>query len=39
VFVLKDRRAGRVVVPAERVGYLEIAEDERRGVGFGTQYA
>lgn len=39
VFVLKDRRAGRVVVPAERVGYLEIAEDERRGVGFGSQYA
>jgi hypothetical protein len=39
VFVLKDRRSGRVVVPAGRVGYLEIAEDERRGVGFGTQYA
>lgn len=39
VLALKDRRAGRVVVPAERVGYLEISEDEQRSVGFGTQYA
>lgn len=38
VFVLQDRRAGRIVVPAERVGYLEITEDEQRSVGFGTQY-
>ncbi|MGH3238913.1 MAG: DUF3107 domain-containing protein [Spirillospora sp.] len=38
VFVLQDRRAGRVVIPAERVGYLEIVEDEQRSVGFGTQY-
>ncbi|MEU8799653.1 DUF3107 domain-containing protein [Spirillospora sp. NPDC048819] len=39
VFVLQDRRAGRVVVPAERVGYLEISEDEQRNVGFGSKYA
>ncbi|TDE17844.1 DUF3107 domain-containing protein [Actinomadura sp. 6K520] len=39
VFALQDRRAGRVVVPAERVGYLEITEDEQRNVGFGAQYA
>ncbi|SNS81371.1 Protein of unknown function [Actinomadura meyerae] len=39
VLVLKDRRAGRVVIPAARVGYLEIAEDEQRSVGFGSQYA
>ncbi|WP_030173137.1 DUF3107 domain-containing protein [Spirillospora albida] len=38
VLVLKDRRSGRVVVPADRVGYLEISEDEERSVGFGTQY-
>jgi hypothetical protein len=35
VFVLKDRRNGRVVVPADRVGYLEISEEEGRTVGFG----
>ena len=39
VFVLQDRRAGRVVVPAERVGYLEISDEEQRSVGFGSQYA
>jgi hypothetical protein len=39
VFVLRDRRApGRIAIPAERVGYLEISEDEQRSVGFGTQY-
>ncbi|MBE1534361.1 DUF3107 domain-containing protein [Actinomadura algeriensis] len=36
VLVLQDRRSGRVVVPARSVGYLEIAEDEQRSVGFGT---
>ncbi|MFV2178186.1 DUF3107 domain-containing protein [Actinomadura sp. LOL_016] len=36
VLVLMDRRAGRVVVPARSVGYLEIAEDEQRSVGFGS---
>lgn len=37
VLVLKDRRSGRIVIPAGRVGYLEIAEDEQRSVGFGSQ--
>jgi hypothetical protein len=36
VFVLTDERGGRVVVPAAHVGYLEIAEDEARQVGFST---
>ncbi|GAA2094939.1 DUF3107 domain-containing protein [Actinomadura alba] len=37
IFVLKDdRNGGRVVVPAAHVGYLEIAEDDSRRVGFGT---
>ncbi|GAA4240841.1 hypothetical protein GCM10022254_67130 [Actinomadura meridiana] len=36
VFVLQDRRSGRVVIPAEHVGYLEISEDEQRSVGFGS---
>lgn len=36
LFVLKDQRGGRIVVPARHVGYLEIAEEENRQVGFGT---
>ncbi|RFU39093.1 DUF3107 domain-containing protein [Actinomadura logoneensis] len=39
VFVLEERRGGRVVIPATHVGYLEIAEDEDRSVGFGSTYA
>ena len=39
IFVLQDRRAGRVVIPVEGVGYLEIFDDEQRNVGFGSQYA
>lgn len=36
LIILKDQRGGRIVVPARQVGYLEIAEDESRQVGFGT---
>jgi hypothetical protein len=36
VFILTDERGGRVVIPAAHVGYLEIAEDEARQVGFST---
>jgi hypothetical protein len=36
LFVLKDTGGGRVVIPAKHVGYLEIAEEESRQVGFGT---
>ncbi|REE95878.1 DUF3107 domain-containing protein [Thermomonospora umbrina] len=36
VLVLRDQRGGRVAVPARRVGYLEISEEENRAVGFGT---
>jgi uncharacterized protein DUF3107 len=36
VFTLIDQRGGRIVIPAGHVGYLEIAEEENRQVGFGT---
>jgi Protein of unknown function (DUF3107) len=36
LFVLKDSRGGRIVIPAKHVGYLEISEEESRQVGFGT---
>src|SRR5690606_8615436 len=37
IFALQHRRAGRIVVPGERVGYLELSEDEQRSVGFVAQ--
>ena len=36
ILVLKDQRGGRIVIPAGHVGYLEIAEEDNRQVGFGT---
>ncbi|TNY34598.1 DUF3107 domain-containing protein [Thermomonospora catenispora] len=36
VLALKDEQGGRVVVPAARIGYLEIGEEDRRTVGFGV---
>jgi hypothetical protein len=36
LFVLKDSRGGRIVIPGKHVGYLEISEEEGRQVGFGT---
>ena len=36
LFVIHDERGGRVVVPADRLAYLEIEESESRQVGFGT---
>lgn len=36
VLVLRDQRGGRVAVPAAHIGYVEIAEEETRKVGFGT---
>lgn len=36
VLVLQDERGGRVAVPADSVGYLEISGEENRTVGFGT---
>jgi hypothetical protein len=35
-FVLTDDKGRRVVVPADKLAYVEIAESEGRRVGFGT---
>jgi len=36
LFVIQDERGGRIVIPADRLAYLEIEESESRQVGFGT---
>ncbi|GAA3393197.1 MULTISPECIES: DUF3107 domain-containing protein [Cryptosporangium] len=33
---LVDEKGRRVVVPADKIAYVEIAESELRRVGFGT---
>jgi Protein of unknown function (DUF3107) len=36
VLVLADAKGGRVLVPAEKVGYLEFSGNEPRRVGFSS---
>ncbi len=36
VFTLTDDRGRRVVVPVDKLAYVEIGEPEARRVGFGT---
>jgi len=36
VLQLQDERGRRVLVPASKLAYVEIAENEQRRVGFGS---
>ena len=36
VFVLADRRRGTVMVPADKIAYLELDASEPRQIGFGS---
>jgi hypothetical protein len=36
VLTLVDERGRRVLVPADKLAYVEIAESEQRRVGFGA---
>ena len=36
VLTLVDEKGRRVLVPADKLAYVEIAENETRRVGFGT---
>jgi hypothetical protein len=37
VFVLANSKGGRVVVPAEKIAYLELTGNEQRRVGFSSR--
>lgn len=36
VLTLTDDKGGRVLIPVEHIGYLEIGANESRRVGFGA---
>ena len=36
LFVLADDKDGKVVVPADKIGYVEFSGVEQRRVGFGS---
>jgi Protein of unknown function (DUF3107) len=35
MFTLRDEKGGRVMVPAEKIGYVELSGAEQRRIGFG----
>jgi hypothetical protein len=36
VLVLQDEKGGKVLVPADKIAYLELGGSEQRRVGFGS---
>ena len=36
LFILPDDRGGKVMVPADKIGYVEFSGNESRRVGFGN---
>lgn len=37
LFVIVDKRGGTVMVPAEKVAYVELDQAEPRPIGFGSR--
>jgi hypothetical protein len=36
VFTLGDERGGRILIPADKIAYLEVSGSEPRRIGFGN---
>jgi hypothetical protein len=36
MFSIRDEKGGRVLVPAEKIGYVELSGSEQRRIGFGS---
>jgi hypothetical protein len=36
MFVVRDEKGGKVLIPAEKIGYVELNGSEQRRVGFGN---
>jgi hypothetical protein len=36
MFVIRDDKGGKVLIPADKIGYVELNGTEQRRVGFGN---
>lgn len=36
MFVVRDDKGGKILIPAEKIGYVEMNGSEQRRVGFGN---
>ena len=35
MFVVRDEKGGKILIPAEKIGYVELNGSEQRRIGFG----
>ncbi len=35
MFVVRDEKGGKILIPAEKIGYVELNGAEQRRIGFG----
>ena len=36
MFVIRDDKGGKILIPAEKIGYVELNGTEQRKIGFGN---
>ncbi len=36
MFVVRDEKGGKVLIPADKIGYVELSGNEQRRIGFGN---
>jgi hypothetical protein len=36
MFVIRDDKGGKVLIPADKIGYVELNGTEQRKIGFGS---
>ena len=36
IFVVRDEKGGKVLIPAEKIGYVELNGTDQRRIGFGN---
>ncbi len=36
MFVIRDDKGGKILIPAEKIGYVEMNGSEQRKIGFGN---
>ena len=36
MFVIRDDKGGKILIPAEKIGYVELNGAEQRKIGFGN---
>ncbi|HEV3067086.1 MAG TPA: DUF3107 domain-containing protein [Streptosporangiaceae bacterium] len=36
MFVIRDDKGGKVLIPADKIGYVELNGTEQRRIGFGS---